>query len=130
MQALDQDDLKRFFSTEEDLAAHKRIYGIDREDLEDRGPSVSPLNGVVASLAASEFMVARTGMRRAAAHIEYRGHVPSVRVRNHERSNCPICSLRGKPTDAEVERYLALDHVKERRAKKSEIGKEHSDGEE
>jgi molybdopterin/thiamine biosynthesis adenylyltransferase len=119
MDVLDQKDLRRFLSTDEALADEDRIYGINREALNGRGPSVAPMNGVVASLAASEFMAGVTGMRSPKGHIEYRGQLPSVRVRNDPpHSDCPICSLRGMGAVAEVERYLELRHVNERRAQK------------
>jgi molybdopterin/thiamine biosynthesis adenylyltransferase len=119
LNVLDQRDVRRFLSTDEELADENRIYGIKRAALLGRGPSVSPMNGVVASLAASEFMVAVTGMRPPARHIEYRGQVPAVRVRSDRpREDCPVCALRAKGAIAEVERYLALEHVLKRRAKK------------
>lgn len=119
MDVLDQTDLRRFLSTDEALADENKVYGIERSALDLRGPSVAPMNGVVASLAASEFMVAVTGLRNPVRHIEYRGQGPSVRVRSYEpKEDCPICSLRGKGAVAEVERYLTLQHVKERRAEK------------
>jgi molybdopterin/thiamine biosynthesis adenylyltransferase len=119
MDVLDQNDLRRFLSTDESLADEDKIYGIKRAELEGRGPSVSPMNGVVASLAASEFMVSVTGMRSPRRHIEYRGQLPSVRVRSDlPRPNCPICAQRGKGALSEVERYLSLKHVLDRRAAK------------
>jgi molybdopterin/thiamine biosynthesis adenylyltransferase len=119
MDVLDQKDIRHFLATDEALADEDRIYGIERSDLQDRGPSVSPMNGVVASLAASEFMVAATGLRPSVRHLEYRGHTPSVRVSSDvPRDDCPICASRGSGAAAEPERYLALDHVKARRANK------------
>lgn len=119
MDVLDQNDLRRFFSTDDALAAEDKIYGVKRSELKVRGPSVSPMNGVVASLGASDFMVAVTGMRPPVRQIQYQGQIPVVRLNiDPPRANCPICALRGKGATAEAERYLALEHVKERRAKK------------
>lgn len=122
MGVLDQNDLRRFLATDAALADEDRIYGVERAALKGRGPSVSPMNGVVASLAASEFMVAVTGMRSPKRHIEYRGQMPSVRVRSDDpRPNCHVCTQRGLGPVAEVERYLSLTHVVERRAKKLKL---------
>jgi molybdopterin/thiamine biosynthesis adenylyltransferase len=120
LNVLDQADLRRFLSTDEALADEDRIYGVDRRMLKGRGPSVSPMNGVVAALAASEFMVGVTGMRSPKGHIEYRGQGPSVRIRSDPpQPNCPVCGQRGKGSVAEAERYLSLTHVTDRRAKKT-----------
>jgi tRNA A37 threonylcarbamoyladenosine dehydratase len=120
---LDQRDVREFFSTESELAAQQRIYGVDQAHLDQRGPSVSPMNGVVASLAAVEFMTAVTGMSKPRAHIEYRGHQAKV-VPQSDRPNadCPICASRGRGALMEVERYLALDYLRERRAQKTAKG--------
>jgi molybdopterin/thiamine biosynthesis adenylyltransferase len=120
---LDPRDLRRFFATDGQLEADDRIYGVDRKMLEVRGPSVSPINGVVAALAATEFMVAVTGLREPVTNIDYRGHQAKVVVVNDAPApDCPVCATRGQGAVAEVERYLALSHVIERRAKKTGHG--------
>lgn len=115
---LDQDQLREFFSTDDFLEADARIYGVERSSLDQRGPSVSPMNGVVAALGAAEFMVGVTGMRVPRGAIQYRGHIPSVRVSKDEpQIDCPICSSRGIGSNAEVERYLHLTHIRDRRSR-------------
>lgn len=117
---LDPDELRSFFSTDDLRAADARIYGVDPTDLDERGPSVSPMNGVVAALAASEFMLGVTGMRRPKTNIQYRGHIPSVRISSDKpQIDCPICNQRATGSVAEVERFLALDYVRERREKQT-----------
>ena len=39
------------------------IYGLPKNELDEKGPSVVSINGVVASLAVTEFLVAVTGVR-------------------------------------------------------------------
>ena len=56
-----------------------RLYGVARRSLGETGPMVVSLNGAVASLAVTEFMVFVTGMRAPAPQLVYRGHEPSVR---------------------------------------------------
>ena len=58
---LDRKEVRRYLETTGQREWEDKIYGIDRGTLETKGPSVSPINGVVASLAATEFMAAATG---------------------------------------------------------------------
>jgi hypothetical protein len=46
--------------------------------LGETGPMVVSVNGVVASLAVTEFMVFVTGVREPVAHLIYKGHVATV----------------------------------------------------
>jgi len=57
----------------EQLAADARIYGIDRDALENTGPAVVSINGVMASLVVTEFMGLMTGIREPAAYLIHRG---------------------------------------------------------
>ncbi|NNM77117.1 ThiF family adenylyltransferase [Sphingomonas sp. ID1715] len=117
---LDQADIRAFFATDDANEARDRIYGIDRSLLDERGPSVSPINGVVAALAATEFMVAVTQMRPPTPNLEYRGHQSKVVVSvDSPQPDCPICAMRGRGSEAQVERYLSLDYLRERRARKT-----------
>jgi hypothetical protein len=78
--------------TPEQREAHDRIYGIERNKLGDTGPMVVSLNGVVASLAVTEFMVFVTGMRAPAPQLIYRGEVPVVRrVVDEPAAGCYFC---------------------------------------
>jgi molybdopterin/thiamine biosynthesis adenylyltransferase len=64
---LDQHALARANMTDEQRAADDKIYGIDRDALATTGPSVVSINGVIASLAVTEFMAWRTRLREPAA---------------------------------------------------------------
>ncbi len=115
--ALDPTDIRRFFATNEQIEAEARIYGVDAALLQNRGPSVSPLNGVVAALAAMEFMVAATGLRQPEPYLEYRAHTGKVLINRDEPTpNCTICSTRNSGAIAEVERFLHMPYLRERRA--------------
>ena len=54
---------------------HDAIYGIHRDALGRSGPSVVSINGVVASAAVTEFMVAVTGIRAPKKVLTYYGHM-------------------------------------------------------
>lgn len=107
---LDPKAVRRYVQPEEEIVKEDKIYGIDRTTLDEKGPSVAPLNGVVVSLAAMEFMVAVTGMREPTRLQEYRGNLSKVLVvTDPPKPNCFICgSVWGRGEAAGVERYLAL----------------------
>jgi hypothetical protein len=73
----------------------------------------APVNGVIATLAATEFTVAVTGLREPTRLIEYRGHLSKVLVtKNTPKPHCPYCKgIRGKPDLAQIERCLATPHL-------------------
>jgi hypothetical protein len=90
-------------------AERDQLYGIDRRDLaDDVGPAVVSMNGVVASLAVTEFMVEVTGLRRANHMVTYRGHHGGVSVANDAPApGCYYCTrVRGRGGAADVERYI------------------------
>jgi molybdopterin-synthase adenylyltransferase len=89
---LDQHALARAQMTDEQRAADDKIYGIDRAMLAGSGPSVISINGVVASLAVTEFAVWRTGLREPIGYLNYRGDRGTVGSRvDPERTYCPYC---------------------------------------
>ncbi len=86
------------------------IYGVKRGLLGRGGPSVVSINGVVASLAVTEFMVAVTGLRLPNRITTYYSHTGKVTTSKDEPSpDCYYCKgLRGKRAAADVERYLRV----------------------
>lgn len=72
-EVLNQDEIARDRKSPEQREADSRIYGVDRDALAGAGPAVVSLNGVVASLAVTEFMVYITGLREPAPQLIYRG---------------------------------------------------------
>lgn len=110
LKQLDRKAVRQYLLTEVELAAEHKIYGIHEEVLEAKGPSVATINGVVASLACTEFMVAVTGMRAPTRLQEYRGAQSKVFVSmDTPAPNCYYCEgLRGHRGSADVERYLSL----------------------
>lgn len=110
LELLDRRDVRRYFETAEQRVLEDATYGIAKGALDLRGPSVSPLNGVVAALAATEFMVGVTGLRVPTRLQEYRGWESKVVVvQDSPRPDCPFChGTRGTGAQADVERYLQL----------------------
>lgn len=84
------------------------IYGIDHDLLGGKGPSVVSINGVVASLAVTEFAVAVAGIRSPNVLLKYYAHRGTVVVNNDPpHPDCYYCcEVRGRREKADVERYI------------------------
>jgi hypothetical protein len=84
------------------------LYGIDSESLGRSGPSVVSINGVVASLGVTEFMVGVTGLRVPKKIITYYGHMGRLTTPTEPPdSDCYYCKVvRGRRDAADVQRYL------------------------
>lgn len=123
MNLLDRTAVRNYLSTGHDRAAEKEIYGVDRSLLKSKGPSVAPLNGVIASLGAMEFMVAVTQMRAARRLLQFRGHESKVTVsRDQPAPDCYFCKgMWNQQAASGVERYLNLDLFKKDKSKTSEL---------
>lgn len=80
-------------------------YGLGQEG---EAASVVSLNGVIANLAVSEFLVMAAGMREPNRYLAYHGIRGIVNVRDdHRREDCYICVyLRGKRENADLYRYV------------------------
>lgn len=90
---LDQQEMTRDSMSREQREVHDRIYGVERGALGETGPMVVSINGVVASLAVTEFMVFVTGMREPLPHVIYRGHAGTVgRNNDPPETGCYFCT--------------------------------------
>lgn len=113
MNELDMKAVHDYMSSDTERDAIDAIYGVTRNTLGEWGPSVSPINGVVASLAATEFMAAVTGIRAPTRPINYRGHLSTVtKSLDAPKPDCPYCrGIRGTREQADVERYIRMRHL-------------------
>lgn len=75
---LDQDEIRKYNESVDQKIDRQAIYGVDKAELIDSGPSVVGINGVVASLAVNEFMLFITGLRGPFKHIKYNGKLGIV----------------------------------------------------
>jgi hypothetical protein len=76
----------------EQREARDEIYGIRRAGSGAADPAVVSLNGVIASLAVTEFMALVTGLRKPAILLRYRGTSATVHRRTDEPVvPCPYC---------------------------------------
>lgn len=83
------------------------IYGVPREALDQAGPAVVSINGVIASLATTEFMLGVTGIRPPKKLSKYRGNRGIVTVTEEPAPDCYYCKgIYGKGAASGVQKYL------------------------
>jgi molybdopterin/thiamine biosynthesis adenylyltransferase len=96
MDLLDQRALARAAMSNEQRSEDARIYGVESGHLEGTGPSVVSINGVVASLAVSEFIKWRTGLAAASGLLTYRADLGVVlRAAEDRAEGCFYCASWG-----------------------------------
>lgn len=105
---LDQEALDVEQATENERRQREEIYGIDAEALGGAGPSVVSVNGLVASLAVTEFMNLVTGLRQPQLYLRYDGSLGGVFVGSERQvDTCFYCdSQRGRGSEVDVRRHL------------------------
>lgn len=107
---LDSDDAQRELSGPEGAKQRAAIYGVDKVLLEGAGPSVVSINGLIASLGVTEFMVGVTGVREPAPLQTYRGRAKRFSQPapgEYPKPDCYYCKgLYGTAAKADVERYV------------------------
>lgn len=86
----------------------KDIYGLSNIGYNESGPSVISINGTIASLAVTEFLVWATGLRKPQKYLLYRAEQSIVTI-NQERVNpdCYYCNeIRGAKDNSGVFEYI------------------------
>ena len=111
MDELDLEEAQRDLAGPLGDEERRKIYGIDADALDEVGPSVVSVNGVVASLAVTEFMVAVTDIRPPKPLLTYRGNVGKVMTPGPDsglpKPDCYYCGyVRSIGRKADVERYI------------------------
>jgi molybdopterin/thiamine biosynthesis adenylyltransferase len=69
---IDQKEVWSLGATDDQRREDRKIYGISRDALSSVGPAIVSVNGVVASLAVTEFLAFITGLRAPQPHLNYR----------------------------------------------------------
>ena len=89
-------------------ATEEALYGVNGQYLGSTGPSVVSLNGLIASLGVTEFMVSATQLREPIRLAKYYGTAGKVVVSvDTPQSDCYYCrSIRGAREAADVKRYI------------------------
>ena len=105
---IDVGEAQADLSDAEQRGVRAELYGVPVQALDTVGPSVVSLNGVVASLGVSEFMLAVSGVRSAPRGVlTYLAHMGVVAARAEPPlPDCYYCSgIWGEGEAAGVERY-------------------------
>lgn len=90
---LDQRAIAIESMTPHQRAEDRAIYGVPSDSLNGSGPAVVSINGVMASLGVTEFMVWATGLREPKPHIRYRADLGRVTlVTDTPVIDCYYCS--------------------------------------
>lgn len=107
--ALDRDEAQRVLGGPNFVRDQEQLYGVRAAELPGGGPAVVTVNGVVASLATTEFLLWATGRREPKRLIKYRGESAKVTVSvDSPEADCYYCrSVYGQCERANVERYIA-----------------------
>lgn len=105
---LDVDEAQLELSTPEARRDRDTLYGVKRAALGQGGPSVVSINGTVASLAVTEFMVTVTGLRPPKRVIKLYAHTGRLTVSvDAPAPDCYYCKgIRGRGDAADVQRYI------------------------
>ncbi len=112
MRELDPEAVKKYLSSSQERERRNAIYGINTAALGRAGPSVAPINGVIAALGVTEFMVGVTGLREPSRFLDFKGHLGTVNTRrDRPDDDCPYCLARGQGAALDVERYLRIPHL-------------------
>lgn len=99
--SIDMSDVNRELASPEDQANRESVYGVEASLLGDSGPSVVSLNGTIASMAVTEFMVGITGLRPPLRALTYRADTLKFGVSAKAGGDCFTCSLWGVGEAAE-----------------------------
>lgn len=110
---LDVAEAARDLETLDERQNRETIYGVQKDLLKRSGPSVVSINGVVASLAVTEFLKLCTAVAAPTRLLKYDGRAARVSVsRDVPTMDCYYCKrIWGMGDGAEIERYLYVEHV-------------------
>lgn len=83
------------------------IYGVKKDALAEVGPSVVSINGVIASLAVTEFMLGVSRIREPKKLLTYNGKMGVVSKKEEPAPDCYYCKeIRGKKDSFDIKRYI------------------------
>ena len=108
MGVLDQFEIRDYFASADQRTDRTALYGVPKTSLAAGGPSVITVNGVVASIAATELMALVTRIRPPIGHQSWRGHKGQLfRVADRE-DDCYYCAMRPKIGDRDQRESTAV----------------------
>jgi molybdopterin/thiamine biosynthesis adenylyltransferase len=108
MDLLDRKAVKSDLTSPERRGEEDAMYGVRRDALDERGPSVVGLNGILASIAVTEFMVFITGVPRPPKRLlRYDGSRGIVNEpKDPPQADCPYCTQSGAGDAVDWHRHI------------------------
>lgn len=104
---IDLEQARRDLENDASRKDREALYGVPTALLDEGGPSVVSINGVVASLAVTELIAYITGIRSPRRFINYRGDLAHVTCNKDAAPPCYFCeTVKGAGASAGVERYI------------------------
>ena len=94
MGVLDQLEIQDYFASADQQTDRATLYGVPKTSLAAGGPSVVTVNGVVASIAATELMALVARIHPPIAHQSWRGHKGQLFRVGDREDDCYYCALR------------------------------------
>jgi hypothetical protein len=108
MDLLDRAAVRRDLSSPERREEEDKMYGVSRDALGEAGPSVVSLNGIIASLAVTEFMIWKTGVPRLPKRLLRYDGVRGIvnEPKDPPQPDCPYCTQTGDGDRVDWQRHI------------------------
>jgi len=108
LEEIDSNEARYFLEDNNARKDQKAIYGIPKEELNQGGPSVVSLNGIIASLAVTEFLAFTTKIRDPFPFSTYYGSSGIVTKRKVEKNDeCFYCNnIKGSKEKAGLDEFI------------------------
>jgi len=108
MDLLDRQAVRRDLSSPERREEEDNMYGVNRDALGETGPSVVSLNGLIVSLAVTEFMVWKTGVPRLPKRLLRYDGVRGIvnEPKDPPQLDCPYCTQTGDGDRVDWQRHI------------------------
>lgn len=105
---ISSEEVRRYLADPDIRKDEESIYGVNKELLDDRSPSVVTLNGIIASVAATEFFLNQTEIRKAKVYLKYHGNRGILtEVIDEPDNDCYWCKeIRGKHEKIDFNKYI------------------------
>ncbi len=102
------EEVRRYLENPSIRKDEETIYGVNKKLLDGKSPSVVTINGIIASIATTEFFLHQTKIRKAKSYLKYHGCRGIVNeVTDKPKEDCYWCkNIRGKREKANFERYI------------------------
>ena len=109
---IDTEEASRDLAGPDEQKVREELYGVPADQLDGSGPAVVTLNGVVASIACTEFLLAVAGVREPVRLLKYNSIWGVTRSNDTPSSDCYYCKgIWGKGSDGLIFSRLTATQV-------------------